>query len=67
MMIFFEFYGLLAGWLLGWLASWLGHSAAGLAGLARLAGRSVWLPGFVGRRLGSACSDTLDAQERSAD
>ena len=35
------------GRLLGWLASCLGLRAAGLAG------RKVWLTGFVGRRLGS--------------
>ena len=55
--------------MLDWLASWLGHRAAGLVGLARLArlaGRSAWFPGFVGRRLGSPWSDTLDAQESSA-
>ena len=38
----------LAGWLFGWLASRLGHCAAGLAGFARFAERSVWFPGFVG-------------------
>ena len=56
-----------AGWLLGWLASWLGHWAAGLAGLAWVAGRSDRFLASVGRNLGSACSDTLDDQERSAD
>ena len=51
-----------------WIACWLlGCSAVGLARLARLAGRSVWLLGFVARRLGAMGSDTLDAQERSAD
>ena len=35
-------------WLAGWLAGWL--LAAGLAGLARLAGTQPL--GFVGRRLG---------------
>ena len=37
-------------------------SVAGLAGLARLAGSSVWIPGFVGRGL-KACRRS----ERSAD
>ena len=46
--------------------SWI-FMAAGLVGLARLAGRSVWFPGFVGRRLSSPEPDTLDSQERSAD
>ena len=36
-------------WLAARLASWL---AVGLGGLAGLAGRSVWIPGFGGRRLG---------------
>ena len=31
-----------------WIGSWL---AARLAGLARLGGKSVWLLGFVGRKL----------------
>ena len=43
--------GWLAGCSAGLLAGWLGRWAAGLAGLARLAERSVWLPGFVSRRL----------------
>ena len=55
------------GWLLGWLASRLGHWTAGLAGFAGLAGRRVWFSGFVGRRLASLQSDTLDAHERSSD
>ena len=49
--IFIDFHGSacwLVGWLLDWLASWLGPRTAGLA---RLAGKSVWLLGFVGKRL----------------
>ena len=38
-------------WLAGWLAARLASLLAGLSGLARLAGRSVWLLGFVGKRL----------------
>ena len=29
--------------------------------------KDFWIPGFVGMRLGSSYSDTLDAQETSAD
>ena len=39
---------------------------AGLAGLARLA-RLARLAGVAGRRIGTTKSNTLDAQERSAD
>ena len=60
--IFMDFYGLLAGWLAGWVTEQLG-----------LLGLFGWLEGVIGLlallegSLVQRCSNTLDAQEMSAD